>query len=165
MAPRKKSGSALSKKSTLNLQSQPSKFGIQHFFERHTQNASSTSQNPKNVQTSQTTDTNNHSQDTPPANLPTATVASTITAKENSTEVSPEISKQVSLKRFKFSPGMLIKQSQDDGGDDVTWRISPVNERLQAVTRRMPEMIRVLADASRLNASNICHCSQKQACI
>lgn len=59
----------------------------------------------------------------------------------------------------------LIKQSQDDGGDEVTWRISPVNERLQAVSKRMPEIIRVLADSSRLKSLTINQCSQKKACL
>lgn len=46
MAPRKKTNSAAKKSSfnQNNQQSQPSKFGIQHFFERHSQNQS---QNPK----------------------------------------------------------------------------------------------------------------------
>ncbi|KAK9273764.1 hypothetical protein L1049_018574 [Liquidambar formosana] len=280
MAPRKKpssSSSSSSKKSNQNQQAQPSKFGIQHFFERHTQNALSqnpktapnsrassdpnnavstmknpknavnsrtldrndelisphqntgnalnsrandsvnavsTSQNPRNAanlrtidpvsavldipnprnahnsqnvdpqnpgralnsgaigpsssvlptqnpinqSNSPTTNQNNPSQITPPDNL--LTIA--IDVEESPSEVSPEISKSVSLKRFKFSPGMLIKQSQDDGGDEVTWKISPVNERLQAVSKHMPEMIRVLSDASRLNSLSFRHCSQKK---
>ncbi|XP_030549255.2 DNA replication ATP-dependent helicase/nuclease JHS1 isoform X3 [Rhodamnia argentea] len=74
--------------------------------------------------------------------------------------VSPETMKSMSAKRFKFSPGMLIKQSQDDGGDEVTWKISPVNERLQTVSKHMPETIKVLAESSRLNSSYIQQCSQ-----
>uniref|UniRef100_A0A2N9F1V3 DNA replication ATP-dependent helicase/nuclease n=1 Tax=Fagus sylvatica TaxID=28930 RepID=A0A2N9F1V3_FAGSY len=175
MAPRKKpnssssSASLASKKSNPNNQPQPSKFGIQHFFERHTQNALLASQNPKQSLPSddvpssgpvrieksvltvrnpknelisdskdavlasrdikrQTKEPNVPSQNTPPENL----VMIGVNDAENLSEVSPEISKSVSLKRFKFSPGMLIKQSQDDGGDEVTWKISPVNERLQA---------------------------------
>ncbi|XP_010275324.1 PREDICTED: DNA replication ATP-dependent helicase/nuclease DNA2 [Nelumbo nucifera] len=168
MAPRKKSGSSsASKKSNQNNhQSQPSKFGIQHFFELHTQNASQAS---KNVQASQTTDPKNPSQSTPPPNLP-AVAAATITttdaasnAEDHSTVVSPEINKSGSYKRFKFSPGMLIKQSQDDGGDEVTWRISPVNERLQAMSKHLPEMMKALADASKLNDLNFRRCSQKQS--
>lgn len=35
-------------------------------------------------------------------------------------------------KRFRISPGMLIQQSQDDGGgDQVVWRMSPTADRLQ----------------------------------
>ncbi|GMY22919.1 DNA replication ATP-dependent helicase/nuclease JHS1 isoform X2 [Fagus crenata] len=159
MAPRKKpnssssSASLASKKSNPNNQPQPSKFGIQHFFERHTQNALLASQNPKKSLPSddvpssgpvrieksvltdikrQTKEPNIPSQNTPPENL----VMIGVNDAENLSEVSPEISKSVSLKRFKFSPGMLIKQSQDDGGDEVTWKISPVNERLQAVSKR-----------------------------
>ncbi|OVA14827.1 DNA replication factor Dna2 [Macleaya cordata] len=143
MAPRKKSSSSSTKKSNQNhQQSQPSKFGIEHFFERHTQN----SQKPKNVQTSQTSNPINAPQSTPPPNLPpiSAAVTSTTTATEDEFlfEVSPETSKSVTFKRFKFSPGMLIKQSQDDGADEVTWKISPVNERLQAVNKRLPETIK-----------------------
>ncbi|XP_030475354.2 DNA replication ATP-dependent helicase/nuclease JHS1 [Syzygium oleosum] len=74
--------------------------------------------------------------------------------------VSPEMMKSTSVKRFKFSPGMLIKQSQDDGGDEITWKISPVNERLQTVSKHMPETIKVLAESSRLNSSYIQQCSR-----
>ncbi|KAL2536685.1 DNA replication helicase [Forsythia ovata] len=81
---------------------------------------------------------------------------------ENQLEVSPEVCKSLSVKRFKFSPGMLIKQSQDDGGDEVTWKISPVNERLHAMSKNFPGMIRVLADSSRLNSMNFQQCSQKK---
>ncbi|KAL5560584.1 hypothetical protein UlMin_036795 [Ulmus minor] len=187
MAPRKKSNSSSSsssiRKSNSNNQPQPSKFGIQHFFERHSQNAilasqntkpsSSNSaisesqipkpksdsvadlelplqdairieaQNPNSQSNPQTNVTGNGSQNTP----------------ENLPEASPETFNSKSLKRFKFSPGMVIKQSQDDGGDEITWKISPVNERLQAVSKRMPEMIRVLADSSRQNSLSIQRCS------
>lgn len=54
----------------------------------------------------------------------------------------------------------LIKQSQDDGGEEVMWKISPVNERLQAVSKKMPEMIKVLAESSKLNSLYIRQCSQ-----
>ncbi|XP_059451094.1 DNA replication ATP-dependent helicase/nuclease JHS1 isoform X1 [Corylus avellana] len=227
MPPRKKpnsssssssASSSSSKKSNPTNQPQPSKFGIQHFFERHTQNALLASQNPKPaspsnaaVSTSQNpatdaprsgpeksglpvpspssdpenapnlqkpdsnhkvsasrepekclgslaNDPNNASQNTPSDNI----AAMGFSADENLSEVSPEVSKSVSLKRFKFSPGMLIKQSQDDGGDEVTWKISPVNEKLQAVSKRIPEMMKVLADSSRLNALHLCQCSQNK---
>ena len=150
MAPRKKpnssssSASSASKKSNPNNQPQPSKFGIQHFFERHTQNALLASQNPKQSLPSddvpssgpvrieksvltvrnpknelisdskdavlasrdikrQTKEPNVPSQNTPPENL----VMIGVNDAENLSEVSPEISKSVSLKRFKFSPGMV----------------------------------------------------------
>lgn len=172
MPPRKKpnsssssssASSSSSKKSNPTNQPQPSKFGIQHFFERHTQNALLASQNPKPaspsnaaVSTSQNpaTDTprsgpeksglpvpspsidpenapnlhkpdsnhkvsasrdpkkclgslandpNNASQNTPSDNI----AAICFSADENLSEVSPEVSKSVSLKRFKFSPGMV----------------------------------------------------------
>lgn len=196
MAPRKK-GNSSAKKSTAAKQSQPSKFGIQHFFERHTQNAtqkrSSASedivsnqenenpsspevipqsksnsaalppQNPNNVGGSVTQkskidlekDKSNPSQNTPPEDLVPA---------DSVSELSPEYSKSLSLKRLKFSPGngMLIKQSQDDGGDEVTWRISPINERLQAVSKQMPDVIRVLAESSRHNSFIMHNCSQNK---
>ncbi|RXH93242.1 hypothetical protein DVH24_013818 [Malus domestica] len=179
MAPRKKpisSNTTSSKKSNSKAQPQPSKFGIQHFFERHTQNsqkpkevaASSPPQNPKTLAAtvsptvapvqsvpkirkpaqidagnavlalvndeiqsiSQLGNKNSMSKYTP-ENLMAAGVGGD---KENvDEEASPEISKSKSLKRFKFSPGMLIKQSQDDGGDEVTWRISPTSP-VKAVT-------------------------------
>ncbi|KAF3447603.1 hypothetical protein FNV43_RR12790 [Rhamnella rubrinervis] len=205
MPPRRKSNSsssssssntASSKRSNPSNKPQPCKFGIQHFFERHTQNALLASQKSKNVpnplpstsdfnlipfsdsaaQSSIQIDANgaslasqskkkgsdsnkdgpiNVSQNTPVENL----IPVGIDADVGFPEVSPEISKSVSAKRFKFSPGMLINQSQDDGGDEITWKISPVNERLQAISKRMPEMVKVLADSSRINALRINQCS------
>ncbi|KAH7525256.1 hypothetical protein FEM48_Zijuj06G0205800 [Ziziphus jujuba var. spinosa] len=205
MPPRKKSNSSSSNATTSSRKSnqsnhhpQPSKFGIQHFFERHTQNPLlSASQNPKiqnapnplppssnplpisdslptnsariddvngNVASLAPKDANkgthsklgapiHASQNTPLENL----VPAGVDADEGLSEVSPEISK--SAKRFKFSPGM----SQDDGGDEITWKISPVNERLQAVSKRMvPEMVQMLADSSRLSALSIHQCSHNK---
>ncbi|KAH7849649.1 hypothetical protein Vadar_020933 [Vaccinium darrowii] len=222
MPPKKKLNSA-SKKSNQN--SQPSKFGIQHFFDRHalsqnpnkphtsnpntsslapqnptpvsnskpadTANGVSKLQNPRNGSVSEkgdlitalsaapnpkvvidlcerdtdsavenrtsdlrTNEKNSHSQNTPPENL----VMVDVNTGENQSEVSPEICKSVSVKRFKFSPGMLIKQSQDDGGDEITWKISPVNDRLHAVSKHLPEMVKVLAESSRINTLNFHHC-------
>ncbi|CAA0842768.1 DNA replication helicase- putative [Striga hermonthica] len=81
---------------------------------------------------------------------------------DNQLEVSPEASKSVSVKRFKFSPGMLIKQSQDDIIDEVTWKISPVNERLNAMSKNLPRKARILADSTRFNSLNFQPCSQKK---
>ncbi|XP_058204643.1 DNA replication ATP-dependent helicase/nuclease JHS1 isoform X2 [Rhododendron vialii] len=194
MPPKKKLNSA-SKKSNQN--SQPSKFGIQHFFHRHTltQNHPKTQQTPdpntnklqiptngslppeksgpiaalsaapnskkialdsavrNPTNDSRTTETTN-SQNTPPENL----LPAAVNAGENQSEVSPEICKSVSVKRFKFSPGMLIKQSQDDGGDEITWKISPVNDRLHAVSKHLPDMVKVLAESSRINSLDFHHC-------
>ncbi|XVE99925.1 hypothetical protein REPUB_Repub03eG0242300 [Reevesia pubescens] len=145
------SSSSSSKKSNVssNQQSQPSKFGIQHFFERHSQSQNALlasnnhhqshspppQSNPKssssesnasaalsleaaaNVVVSASQNPKSHPDSSPPMDL--------------HSEVSPSISKSTSLKRFNFSPGM----SQDDGGDEVTWKISPVNQRLQAVSK------------------------------
>ncbi|KAK2968501.1 hypothetical protein RJ640_027551 [Escallonia rubra] len=213
MAPRKKAALPGSKKPNQSHQqdSQPAKFGIQHFFERHTQNAALSQQSPKVVANSNQrpqigsnpatscpnprndasfgriersdtvlppgkTGSNLEIADPDPRNgpntirevesvsqnTPTEDLLPVIdsAAEENRSEVSPEICKSVSVKRFKFSPGMLIKQSQDDGGDEVTWRISPVNERLHAISKHVPKVMRVLADSSRLN-----QCSQSKACF
>ncbi|KAL8105137.1 DNA replication ATP-dependent helicase/nuclease JHS1 [Apium graveolens] len=149
MAPRKKGGSSSggSKKCNQNNQQpQPPKFGIQHFFDRHTQN----SQNPKFKPPIQLDDGN-------PSRVGLSQGGSVML--DLDLDVSPEISKVVSAKRFKFSPGMLIKQSQDEGGDEVTWRISPVNERLNAKSKQLPGVMRVLADSSRLNSMSIQKCS------
>ncbi|RVW22633.1 hypothetical protein CK203_102058 [Vitis vinifera] len=128
-------------------------------------NAVSTRKNPRNAfpsastSNSRKTDPNNPSQSTPPGNIP----AMAVDVEENPSQVSPEVSKSMALKRFKFSPGMLIKQSQDDGSDEVTWKISPVNERLQAMTKKHgPEVMRVLGDASRLISLNFRQCSQNK---
>lgn len=56
----------------------------------------------------------------------------------------------------------LIKQSQDDGAEEITWRISPVNERLHAMSKHFPEMVKVLAESSRFNCSNFKQCSQRK---
>ncbi|XP_058104199.1 DNA replication ATP-dependent helicase/nuclease JHS1 isoform X2 [Magnolia sinica] len=161
MAPRKKSSSS-SKKSNQIHQSQPSKFGIQHFFDRHTQSAATSTPphpppNPPEIPNSQCPNPLNLTPNTNPADPP----KTTSNAEENLSEISPDVSKSVSFKRFKFSPGMLIKQTQDDGGEEVTWKISPVNERLRSVTKNLPEMMRVLSDASKLNTLH--PCSQKQS--
>ncbi|KAL4585843.1 hypothetical protein LXL04_010469 [Taraxacum kok-saghyz] len=195
MPPRKKAASAAggSKKSNQNQQQsseKPSKFGIQHFFERHTQN--SLSQNPQKQQpaiakassvdvgsdpvrlnqpvastiagsssdsgvnprtelgpgNANKEDNKNPSQSTPVEDLISVGRGD---ANGNRLEVSPEFCKSLSRKRMKFSPGMLIDQSQDDGGDEVTWRISPVNERLHALTKNLVDARKVLGESSRIN--------------
>ncbi|XP_022897892.1 DNA replication ATP-dependent helicase/nuclease DNA2 isoform X3 [Olea europaea var. sylvestris] len=115
-------------------------------------------ENIKNGGNLRESDLNNQSQNTPYENI----LPVEIDDVENQLEVSPEACKSSSVKRFKFSPGMLIKQSQDDGGDEVTWRISPVNERLHAMSKHFPGMIKVLAESSRLNSMNFQQCSQKK---
>ncbi|XP_049368809.1 DNA replication ATP-dependent helicase/nuclease JHS1 [Solanum verrucosum] len=106
----------------------------------------------------------NNESGSPSQSTPTEIVVAAGSGEErNDAEVTPEFCKSVSLnKRFKFSPGMLIKQSQDDGGDEVTWRISPVNERLHAMSKQLPKMVKVLADSSRFNSLNIQECSLKK---
>ncbi|KAK4414336.1 DNA replication ATP-dependent helicase/nuclease JHS1 [Sesamum alatum] len=97
------------------------------------------------------------SKDTPVENV----LPAVIDNEENQLEVSPEASK-FSVKRFKFSPGMLIKQSQDDVIDEVTWKISPVNERLHAMSKHLPGRMRVLADSTRINSMDLQQCSQQK---
>ncbi|XP_044494174.1 DNA replication ATP-dependent helicase/nuclease JHS1 isoform X2 [Mangifera indica] len=154
MPPRKKPNSSTAKKSQSlsSSQTQPCKFGIQHFFERHTQNSknvavSSTPQNshPHSINSNP----KNASHSLPSQNPPNSSLHYT----PPDDMVSPEISKSLPLKRFKFSPGMLIKQSQDDGGDEITWKISPVNEKLQS---------RVLSNSMGLNSSTIRQCCLNQ---
>ncbi|KAK9911334.1 hypothetical protein M0R45_035251 [Rubus argutus] len=63
-----------------------------------------------------------------------------IDAEENvDEEASPEISKSKSLKRFKFSPGLLIKQSQDDGAGKVEQSLSSVSLNRVGVKRVKPD--------------------------
>ncbi|KAL0397452.1 UNVERIFIED_CONTAM: DNA replication ATP-dependent helicase/nuclease JHS1 [Sesamum calycinum] len=101
------------------------------------------------------------SQDTPVENV----LPVVIDNEENQLEVSPEASKSFSVKRFKFSPGMLIKQSQDDVIDEVTWKISPVNERLHAMSKHLPGRMRVLADSTRINSMDFQQCSQQKTAM
>ncbi|XP_028798856.1 DNA replication ATP-dependent helicase/nuclease DNA2 isoform X2 [Neltuma alba] len=229
MPPRKKPSSS-SKKSNPISEAQPSKFGIQRFFERHTQNAllasqkqptndesadrpvsapqdsksvaplnyrmpsvtgsqavapnnldsvlpradynlnsdmggpkmgSSELQTRKDILPAGANEFNNVSQNTPSENL----LIPGFDAVENLLEASPGISKIVSHKRSKFSPGMFIKQSQDDGVDEVTWKISPVNERLQAVSKHTPQIIQALAESSRINLLPVGISSENQTSL
>lgn len=109
MPPRKKPNSSTAKKSQSlsSSQTQPCKFGIQHFFERHTQNSknvavSSTPQNshPHSI----SSNPKNASHSLPSQNPPNSSLHYT----PPDDMVSPEISKSLPLKRFKFSPGMVI---------------------------------------------------------
>ncbi|KAI5565965.1 hypothetical protein BDE02_14G154600 [Populus trichocarpa] len=171
MPPKKKSKSSSSSTSSAKKnhqnsqqqQQQPSKFGIQHFFNLHTQNALSLSQNPQPPPTPPIPQTLSQNPTISPNSLNPKfgppSDSHHLDADDNVMDVSPEITKSVSLQRFKFSPGMLIKQSQDDGGDEVTWKISPVSERLQAVSKQMPQLIQLLAETSKLNSFSIRPCS------
>ncbi|KAM0935396.1 putative DNA helicase [Dioscorea sansibarensis] len=161
MGPRKRASSSSSsrKANQPNQPSQPSKFGIQHFFERHSQSqvaaVSSANVNPNP----------DRPESTPSPGDQTEPLAAPAGADvvENVTEISPEVSKSVPQKRFKFSPGMLIKQSQDDGGDEITWKISPMSERLKSLAeKKMPETIKFSWDAARTGVLSIHSCSQKQ---
>ncbi|XP_020085618.1 DNA replication ATP-dependent helicase/nuclease DNA2 isoform X2 [Ananas comosus] len=170
MAPRKRSSSSSSSSSSSALRkannqpSQPSKFGIQHFFERHSQAAASSSSSTSPAPSIRDPNPNPNpplihlsTADPPP---PPPTVATN--GEGTSSEISPEATKSAPPKRFRFSPGMLIKQSQDDGADEITWKISPVNERLCSLaSKNQLGMARVLADVSRPKGSTFHPCSRK----
>ncbi|XP_024627209.1 DNA replication ATP-dependent helicase/nuclease JHS1 isoform X2 [Medicago truncatula] len=162
MPPKKKpNNSSSSFSSSKKPNPQPSKYGIQHFFDRHTtqqQNSQKLQSNNSNA-TSQVADAASDSRPPPEKSTDAVNEADTLS------EVSPEMSKTMSRKRFKFSPGMFIKQSQDDGADEVTWKISPVNERLQAVSKRMPKIIQALAESSRANMLQIRRCSEDKTSL
>ncbi|KAL6559283.1 hypothetical protein OROGR_004400 [Orobanche gracilis] len=99
----------------------------------------------------------------PSLHTPTENVLPVVIDDENNQlDVSPEASKSLSVKRFKFSPGMLIKQSQDDIDNEVTWKISPINERLLAISKNLPGRIRVVADTASFNSRIFQPCSQKK---
>ncbi|CAJ1958757.1 unnamed protein product [Sphenostylis stenocarpa] len=121
---------------------QPSKFGIHHFFDR-------ASQKHHHLQPHTTTTTT-------ATNATTSTNTTTDNPPQEPNEVSPQT-------RFKFSPGMLVKQSQEDAVNEVTWKISPVNERLQAVSKHTPEVLKSLAASSKMNLSPIRNDSGKEA--
>ncbi|GAB4862029.1 hypothetical protein Ancab_037283 [Ancistrocladus abbreviatus] len=112
----------------------------------------SSAKNPNHGVNLRVADSNKPSQTTPPDNL----------LNSLDVEISPEVSKNVSRKRFKFSPGMLIQQSQDDGVDEITWKISPINERLQSISKHAPDVVKALADASRFISSNLQQCSNNK---
>lgn len=166
MPPKKRAAASASRKPNQgNQPSQPSKFGIQHFFERHSQSqaaapsvAASGHSKPYSVRNP------NHPSATaangqlphPPDNAPANAV-------EESSQISPSVVKSSAKKRFKFSPGMLIKQSQDDGVDVVTWKISPVNERLRSISsRQLSGKMKGFCDTSRPQVSTLRPCSSNQ---
>ncbi|KAG6496118.1 hypothetical protein ZIOFF_043966 [Zingiber officinale] len=163
MPPRKRAAAAASRKPNQgNQPSQPSKYGIQHFFERHSQSqaaapsvAAAGPSKPHPVRNPNHPSANDqlpHSPDIAPAD-----------GGEESSHISPSVVKSSAKKRFKFSPGMLIKQSQDDGVDEVTWKISPVNERLHSISsRRLSGKMKGFCDTSRPQLSTLRPCSSNQ---
>eukprot|EP01018_Ginkgo_biloba_P039983 Gb_09620 [translate_table: standard] len=151
-APRKgtSSSSTSSRRSHNNASSQPAKFGIQHFFGKFSQ----TSSTPSTTQTQ-------NAQPTPPASeQQDSSLPEVDSNASDACDYSPIVTKQEPNKRMRFSPGMLIKQSQDYGGDEVTWKLSPVSERLRTVAKNGPDMNKILLSASKLNANQIRPCSQ-----
>ncbi|XP_022637202.1 DNA replication ATP-dependent helicase/nuclease DNA2 isoform X2 [Vigna radiata var. radiata] len=176
------------KKKKLNPQ-QPSKFGIQHFFDRASQKhhhlqphtatttaatdtstaatatSTSTAATTTSISTAATSTSTAvaTSTSTPVAtSTSTAVATSTTTSTINSPQQPDEVSSQ---SRFNFSPGMLVKQSQDDAVNEVTWKISPVNERLLAVSKHTPEVIKALAASSKMNLSAIRNDSGEETCL
>ncbi|ESQ35991.1 hypothetical protein EUTSA_v10006571mg [Eutrema salsugineum] len=169
MPPRKKAKSSAlksNKQSSANQSSQPSSFGIQQLFLRHIQNSQSTSSthvstaepvDPENVN-GLATNTGVLRPHNPPITLDEKPDESK-DVDQQPTEASPEVSKNI--KRFKFSPGMLIKPSQDDGGEEITWKISPVNERLRAAAKQIPKMMDLTEYSVGVKSSTIRPCSQQ----
>ncbi|GAV87672.1 Cas_Cas4 domain-containing protein/Dna2 domain-containing protein/AAA_11 domain-containing protein/AAA_12 domain-containing protein [Cephalotus follicularis] len=157
MGPRKRekcswpSSTTTNKKSKSNpysQQQQSSKFGIQHFFQRHSHSHSQSQDNPKPNPIPKPNPNPN-----PQSPNPINDSIQNPQPLDDVIHVSPEICKSLSLKpRFNFSPGMIIKQSQDDGGDEVTWKISPVNDKLQAVSK---DIINQLLNDSSSSSANI----------
>ncbi|XP_010532178.1 PREDICTED: DNA replication ATP-dependent helicase/nuclease DNA2-like [Tarenaya hassleriana] len=149
MPPRKKLKSLASKSSKVSSadhSSQPSKFGIQQLFLRHFQNSQSTSSSPSSSIAS-------GNEVLAPQNPPDMLDRQA----DNVEESSPEVSK--TFKHFKFSPGTLIMQSQDDGNEEITWKISPMNEKLRATAKQIPKMAELSDNPTRVNSSGIRHCS------
>ncbi|CAH8383900.1 unnamed protein product [Eruca vesicaria subsp. sativa] len=154
MPPRKKpKSSALkpNKQSSANQSSQPSSVGIQQLFQRHIQNSQSTSN----------TLASNPVVSTPQNPLSTVDEkpdeSKDVDQQEQLTEASPEVSRNA--KRFKFSPGMLIKQSQDDGGEEITWKISPIDQRLRAAAKQVPKMMDLTENSVGVKSSTLRPCS------
>ncbi|CAA7406684.1 unnamed protein product [Spirodela intermedia] len=172
MGPRKRAVSASSsRKPNQNLrQSQPAKFGIQHFFERHSQAAAAAavaSSDASSEPASSSADSEaGCGQCAPPPGVvpPEPSAAAPQDAEEEGpSPISPEVTKGVSVKRFRFSPRMLIKQSQDDGEDEVTWKISPVNQRLRSLTTKtVQDGLSVPPIGLKQNISSLRSCSQEK---
>ncbi|XP_065859442.1 DNA replication ATP-dependent helicase/nuclease JHS1 [Euphorbia lathyris] len=209
MGPRKKlkysSTPSSSSKNKSNSNQLPAKYGIQHFFQRHSQNTSPSQTHKKslllpshNPNVPEPVDATTivapkHPDENPPLKPSDSIAVPTVhpnasngsgsriddenldvplqnrmpgkvnAAEENPAFVSPENSKSVPLRRFRFSPGSLIMQSQDDGGDEITWKVSPVNERLQAISKHVSKDVKVLAESSKINSSTMRPCSLNKA--
>ncbi|KAG0498631.1 hypothetical protein HPP92_003322 [Vanilla planifolia] len=173
MAPKKRVSSSTKK---ANKSHQASKYGIQHFFDRHSQTqTASTSfcpiEPPKHNPNSEAI-ANSSSlieqvlvESVPcPADEPQS--AAIANDDEISSQISPDFTRNAPLKRFKFSPSLMIKQSQDDISDDVTWKVSPVNEKLRKLTaKQLPRTMRIFSDRPRPIASCIHPCMQVQNSI
>ncbi|KAK8916042.1 hypothetical protein KSP39_PZI022673 [Platanthera zijinensis] len=173
MAPKKRAPPSSSSKKTNSIRQQPpaSKYGIPHFFERHSQTqTASNSTSPLDLPTPVLNPNPNSAPNSCPNNEPSPSQIKTSSAnllqppttansQEKLAQVSPEFTKKAPLKRFKFSPGL----SQDDCGDEITWKISPINERLRTLTaKQLPRMTSILSNPARPLASLIHPCLQKQ---
>ncbi|KAJ4799880.1 DNA replication helicase [Rhynchospora pubera] len=162
MAPRKRTA-ASRKTSQSNQPSEPAKFGIQHFFERHLSqaSASASTQNPKPDPISDPQSSPKSKSESDLSTTDQVPPPDESKVDDGFSEISPEASKRAPPKRFKFSPGMIIKQSQDDGGDVVTWKVSPVNERLRSLaSKHLPRTTRVFAEATEMSGSILQSCSE-----
>lgn len=110
MPPKKRAAASASRKPNQgNQPSQPSKFGIQHFFERHSQSqaaapsvAASGHSKPYSVR-----NPNHPSATAANGQLPHLPDNAPANAVEESSQISPSVVKSSAKKRFKFSPGMV----------------------------------------------------------
>ncbi|KAJ8756155.1 hypothetical protein K2173_024702 [Erythroxylum novogranatense] len=109
-------------------QASASKFGIEQFFHRlntpQPQSSSSSSSSSCCVSSSSVSKIQSFS--LPPS------IKSPLQHSADGPSITPADESPPVCKFQSFSPGMLIKQSQDDMCDEITWKISPVNQRLQA---------------------------------
>ncbi|XP_019095046.1 PREDICTED: DNA replication ATP-dependent helicase/nuclease DNA2-like isoform X2 [Camelina sativa] len=164
MPPRKKpksSASKLNKESSANS-SQPS--SIQQLFRRHIQNSQSTSNSHTSTADHPVDQQNVNGLASDTAVLTPQNPLGTLIEipddpkdmdQQQLTEASPEISKN--LRRF--SPGMLIKPSQVEAGGEITWKFSPVNERLRAAAKQIPKMMDLTENSLGIKSSTIRPCS------
>ena len=109
MPPKKKpNNSSSSSSSSKKPIPQPSKYGIQHFFDRHTTQHQNSQKLQSNHVADAASDPPEKSNDAEAKASGASSQASTpVNEAHTLSEVSPEMSKTTSRKRFKFSPGMV----------------------------------------------------------
>ncbi|KAH9297336.1 hypothetical protein KI387_029018, partial [Taxus chinensis] len=65
-------------------------------------------------------------------------------------------------KRMKRSPALLIKQTQDDGVDDVKYKKTPIIVRLESITKRRHKINQIQLNAHQLNCTPIRACMERK---